>query len=273
MKITRINALDGLELKEATFQGHVFPAHFHDSYSLGLIEEGLERMTYADRSFVAPARSVLVVNPFDIHANAFVDADPWRYRALYVSVDLVRFVARRQGWAADAPVWFPREVIQDDWLYAHLLRVHQAPPSHPSAPAVLETVVAHLVRHYATVRPEATFVTTGTQTLMSDAAAYIRQHADAPLTVEALATHYHLDKFAFVRAFKQVNGLPPIAYALLQRINHAKTLLATDAPLVEVALAAGFYDQSHFTNYFKRYLGVTPVAYRRALVSIALDVP
>ena len=36
----------------------------------------------------------------------------------------------------------------------------------------------------------------------------------------------------------------------------------TDAPLSEVALAAGFYDQSHFSNIFRRFTGTTPAAYR-----------
>lgn len=36
----------------------------------------------------------------------------------------------------------------------------------------------------------------------------------------------------------------------------------TDAPLSEVALAAGFYDQSHFSNIFRRVTGMTPAAYR-----------
>lgn len=36
----------------------------------------------------------------------------------------------------------------------------------------------------------------------------------------------------------------------------------TDAPLSEVALAAGFYDQSHFSNVFRRVTGMTPAAYR-----------
>ncbi|MGH7559893.1 MAG: helix-turn-helix domain-containing protein [Gemmatimonadales bacterium] len=39
----------------------------------------------------------------------------------------------------------------------------------------------------------------------------------------------------------------------------------TDEPLSEIALRAGFYDQSHFTNVFHRTLGVTPAAYRARL--------
>ena len=41
-----------------------------------------------------------------------------------------------------------------------------------------------------------------------------------------------------------------------------REIAETDAPLSEVALAAGFYDQSHFSNIFRRFTGTTPAAYR-----------
>ena len=37
---------------------------------------------------------------------------------------------------------------------------------------------------------------------------------------------------------------------------------ASDAPLIEIAAAAGFYDQSHFSRTFKRLTGLTPAEYR-----------
>jgi AraC-like DNA-binding protein len=49
------------------------------------------------------------------------------------------------------------------------------------------------------------------------------------------------------------------------RVDYAaRLLLQTDQTLSEVALQAGFYDQSHFTTAFRRHLGITPAAYRSA---------
>lgn len=41
----------------------------------------------------------------------------------------------------------------------------------------------------------------------------------------------------------------------------------SDAPLSEIAVMVGFYDQSHLTNTFKRLTGLTPAQYRNALRS------
>jgi AraC family transcriptional regulator len=47
------------------------------------------------------------------------------------------------------------------------------------------------------------------------------------------------------------------------RVEHAaRRLLETTEPLSTIAVGTGFYDQSHFTNAFRRQLGVTPAAYR-----------
>jgi AraC family transcriptional regulator len=52
-------------------------------------------------------------------------------------------------------------------------------------------------------------------------------------------------------------------YVRQLRIEHAcRALNDTDAPLKEVALDAGFFDQSHFCRVFRKYTGMTPNEYR-----------
>ncbi len=48
-----------------------------------------------------------------------------------------------------------------------------------------------------------------------------------------------------------------------RRIDHACGLLTAGLPLVEIALACGFADQSHFGRVFRRERDLTPMAYRR----------
>jgi hypothetical protein len=53
-------------------------------------------------------------------------------------------------------------------------------------------------------------------------------------------------------------------YVRQLRVEDACRRLATlDAPIVEIALAAGFTDQSHFTRTFQRLRGLTPAEFRR----------
>jgi transcriptional regulator GlxA family with amidase domain len=90
-----------------------------------------------------------------------------------------------------------------------------------------------------------------------------RARPEADLTVESLAEHAHMSVRGFARAFRREVGVTPHAYLTGRRIAAAKVLLDGDVPLSEVALACGFYDQSHFTRSFKGCTGVTPGQYRR----------
>ena len=68
------------------------------------------------------------------------------------------------------------------------------------------------------------------------------------------------------RAFRKHFGCTPGEYVRHLRIEFAsRELSKSDTPLVEIALAAGFAHQSHFSRIFKRQTGMTPSAFRAAL--------
>jgi AraC-like DNA-binding protein len=72
--------------------------------------------------------------------------------------------------------------------------------------------------------------------------------------------------FRLLRAFRKVHGVPPHRYQLAQRIERAKRLIREGGgPLSAIAFETGFADQSHLTRNFKRWAGVTPLAYARAV--------
>jgi AraC-like DNA-binding protein len=71
-----------------------------------------------------------------------------------------------------------------------------------------------------------------------------------------------LSPFQLCQAFRQEFGMPPHYYQTQHRIDRARKLLLEGRPVAEVALETGFYDQSHFTCRFKRFVGVTPARYR-----------
>ncbi|MBN9032497.1 MAG: helix-turn-helix transcriptional regulator [Rhizobiales bacterium] len=67
----------------------------------------------------------------------------------------------------------------------------------------------------------------------------------------------------FCRAFKQTIGCPPYAFIVRRRIERAKEYLRhSPMPVTDIALACGFSNSSHFSNGFRREVGMTPVAYR-----------
>ena len=50
-------------------------------------------------------------------------------------------------------------------------------------------------------------------------------------------------------------------YLIIKRIEKAKCLLKKGLTIVDASLSCGFFDQSHFHKYFRRYVGLTPAQY------------
>jgi AraC family transcriptional regulator len=93
---------------------------------------------------------------------------------------------------------------------------------------------------------------------------YIMENLGGSLTLEQMAAVVHLSPYHFARQFKAATGLPPYQYVITRRVERAQHLLRADGKLglAEVALRAGFSDQSHFSFHFKRIVGVTPRQFR-----------
>jgi transcriptional regulator GlxA family with amidase domain len=93
---------------------------------------------------------------------------------------------------------------------------------------------------------------------------YIETHLDEKLSLQTLAGVAGVSKFHFGRAFKQSEGVTPHDYLIQCRVRRTKELLAgTDLPISEVAVSAGFFDQSHCVRRFRERVGVCPRVYRR----------
>jgi AraC-like DNA-binding protein len=88
---------------------------------------------------------------------------------------------------------------------------------------------------------------------------YIDTHLQENIALEELAEIAQLSVHHFARAFRQTLGRPPHNYIVQRRVEHAQQLLRnTDLPLSEIAIVAGFTDQSHLARHFRTITGVSP---------------
>lgn len=92
---------------------------------------------------------------------------------------------------------------------------------------------------------------------------YIEVNATDKITLDDLAQHVWLNKFYLLKVFQYETGLTPSAYQTHVRLRYAKQMLRAGLSAHEVALRAGFTDQSHLIRAFKRHLYITPGWYQR----------
>lgn len=262
-------ALGDLELLHATYVRHTFAPHAHDGFAIGVIEQGAERFAYRHAAHTAPAGTVVVINPGEIHTGEAALPGGWRYRMLYPAAAMLQAAAGNVAGRPRAIPFFPAPVIVDPALAAMLARLHCALTEGVTPlerEARLLWALAQLVARHADDRPPWQ-PAPAVPTAVERARDYLHAHYAAPVTLRELADHAGLSPFHLLRTFHATVGIAPHAYLMQLRVARAKPLLRAGLAIAAVAARTGFTDQSHLTRHFKRIVGVAPGHYVRAIVS------
>jgi AraC-like DNA-binding protein len=259
-KFWRDPDLAGLEILHASYLTHSFAPHSHGCFVTSVIDKGAGTIWYRGALHFAPAGSLVLLNPDEMHTGQVQSEDGWRYRALYPSMELLSHVAvgiAERSWHT----YFSSTPIIYDQELAHLLhRLHSALAEGATLlerESHLLQTCAHLLSHYAEYPPVSRPVGKEPQAVRL-AREYIEAHFARNISLAQLALVSGLTPFQLVRVFHQALGLPPHAYHNQIRLAHAKRRLLAGEPIVMVAYETGFTDQSHLTKRFKRVYGVTP---------------
>jgi len=94
---------------------------------------------------------------------------------------------------------------------------------------------------------------------------YIDANLHTPIRNKELAAIARLSEFHFNVAFRDSVGHPPHEYLIRRRVERAQGLmLSTNKPLSEISADCGLADQAHLTRLFRRVVGESPAAWRRA---------
>jgi AraC family transcriptional regulator len=91
----------------------------------------------------------------------------------------------------------------------------------------------------------------------------IKSRFAEPLTLSEMARTVGVHPVTLAREFRRYYRSTIGELVRHERIEFAcREILKPDATLTDVAISAGFYDQSHFAKTFKQIMGITPAQYR-----------
>ena len=96
---------------------------------------------------------------------------------------------------------------------------------------------------------------------------FIEENLASTIRLHDLAHIARLSHSHFCRAFKESIGHPAHAYVMRRRVQRAQGLmLSTADSLSQIAAQCGMADQAHFCKLFRRLVGESPNAWRRARI-------
>ncbi len=252
----RENAVAGLLLTETAYRsGAKLPSHSHEQPYFCFVLKGAYTENYGRRARACQSLNLIFHPPDETHANHFhSDA---RCFNLQMSVAWMERLGRHSI-ALPESAQFERGLLTRlaTRLYEEFRREEAL--SH----LVIEGLMLELIGETCR-QPTQRQMTTPPRWLSQARDQLHEQFADR-LTLTELAEAVGIHPVHLAREFRRFYGCTVGEYLRRLRVEFAcRKIALTDQPLSEIAMAAGFFDQSHFTRLFKQQTGKSPKAYRR----------
>ena len=254
---------DELRIEAYRFEGIVqpFPNHFHDYYVIGFIEDGQRVLSCRNQEYALKKGNILLFNPRDNHACVQSDEGTLDYRGFNITKEVMLDLAEEVAGRRELPV-FSKTVIFDEEVTCYLHPLHELVMKGSCEFGKEETLlllISLLIQRYG--QPSPSCIPECPKEI-EKACAFMEQHFADRIYLDQICRYAGLSKSTLLRAFTRSKGVTPYSYLENIRIGKAKKLLEQGVPPIEAAMQTGFSDQSHFTNYFNRFIGLAPGLYR-----------
>ena len=253
-----------LELEAYRFEGitQKFPNHFHEYYVFGFVEAGERCLVCNSKEYCITPGDVVLFNPGDTHACTQADGKVLDYRSINIKAVQMERAALETAGRAFLPR-FPQPVLYRSELAPLLQDLHRT--LCEGEPGFIKDelylfFIGQLLQEQLQEQP---FLKEDAPKRFDEVCAYLEQRYMNPITLEELSQLINMSKYHFLRSFTRYKGITPYNYLETVRVNNAKKLLEQGVPPAEAAQLTGFHDQSHFTNFFKKLIGLTPRQYMR----------
>ena len=249
----------GVELLRAWFGGRGYAKHRHDTYGIGVTEAGVQTFDYRGRVEHSLRGEVTVLHPDELHDGRAGAEGGFGYRIVYVEPARIAEAVRAIRGRPTLLPFVPEPVSDNPTLARAVAAAFQADPEPLALDALILMLAEGLLEGaqegYAPGAPRRL-----DQAALGRARAFLDNRLDVVRSAELEAVT-GLSRYELARQFRALFGTSPHRYSLSRRLDFARSRLREGVPLVEVALAAGFADQAHFTRMFRSAYGLTPGRY------------
>lgn len=252
-----------LKIEAYRFEGvkQQFPNHFHDYYVIGFIEKSERSLLCRNQEYLIKPGDILLFNPGDSHTCRQISEEPLDYRCLNIQPDVIKNICSEILGKSILPAFNKNVVFRSDLadplreLHKMILEKTSGFKKEELFLFILEQLIAECCDASALKKNE------DLSFEIKTVCDYINENYAKTVTLEKLSGLAGMSKYSLIHSFTKQKGISPYSYLETIRINHAKTFLEHGESPVNVAFLTGFSDQSHFSNFFKKLIGLTPKQY------------
>ena len=240
-----------------------FPNHFHEYYVIVFIEGGTRHLWCKGKEYDTSAGDLILFNPRDNHYCAPVNGELLDYRAVNIKPEVMSRAVKEITGEAYMP-YFTENVVYKSDIAQSVQDLYRAVLN--DAPLLekeenLFFLLDQILREYASDFESADVLRPNRQ--IQSLCQYMEEHCAENVTLDELLSMTDFGKSYLLRSFTRQTGVSPYRYLQTIRLDKAKRFLEEGIAPIDAAGMAGFSDQSHFTHFFKEFIGLTPKQYQR----------
>lgn len=257
-----------LKIEAYNFRGvaQKFPNHFHDYYVIGFIENGRRYLSCKNKSYNVGPGDLTIFNPNDNHTCEQMDNGTLDYRCINIQLDIMKKVTFEITNKEYIP-YFTENVLFNNELVTLLRELHlmiMQEEKDFKKEEIFLFIMEQLIGEYSNAKLEVDFQESNTE--INNICEFLKNNYANNITLNDLTALTGISKYHLLRSFTKQKGISPYSYLEAIRINEAKKFLEKGIYPLEVAMKTGFTDQSHFTNFFKKFIGLTPKQYMKIFI-------
>ena len=250
---------------------HRYPAHLHDCVELIWIHAGWAKIGCRGSTYQLKAGDVCLVAPNELHGADVPAAGRCTFTMIHVPSRIYWSLLKDQTRGRRVRSPEPLRILRYQTLgvsFNALIEGFVAAGDDEKRCQLLTGLldaVMHSPHSFAAVRAEKAF--------WHPAVVYAREvmveRREETVNLEDIAAEVGLNMRYFITLFKDGTGLSPHQFQIAMRVDKARELLqGIELQLSDIAIDAGFSDQSHFSRHFKRSYGYTPGEFRHSIQPI-----
>jgi AraC-like DNA-binding protein/mannose-6-phosphate isomerase-like protein (cupin superfamily) len=262
-----------LKVEAYSFKGIMqkFPNHFHDYYVIGFIESGERCLSCKNRKYTVEPGDLLLFNPRDNHTCEQIDGRTLDYRCINVHPETMSKAAFEITGKDYLPYFSPAVIFHSE-LASLLRELHMIIMEEERGfrkEEIFFFLLEQLIKEFSEEGIEPSLAEENRETRII--CNFLEENYMKNITLDELSELTGLSKYYLLRSFTKQKGISPYRYLETIRIDRAKKLLEKGVLPIEAALQTGFADQSHFSNFFKKFIGLTPKQYMNIFIDPSGD--
>lgn len=252
-----------VELFSAYFRNFSFARHWHDELAIGIVQTGAEGLDYRGQKALIPRGQIVTINPGEVHTGFAGSDSGWTYRMFYFDLSLIEnTLAEHSPRSGSFAPFVKGPVVDDPKLFALLHQLHLSleDPSFSLASDSLTTlaITTLFARHGDGKVHARSRRNSHRNRQLRD---YLQENWQRNVTLDELCQLSGANRYQLIRSFGAQFGITPHQFLILLKTHRARALFQAGQTAADVAVACGFFDQSHLNRNFKRVFGITPGRY------------